>query len=210
MCCDDRAMKSSQGHTLPQIYLVRHGETEWSLSGRHTGRTDVALTERGERHAVRLRERLNDIRFVKVFTSPLRRARRTCELAGLGQQAEPDPDLMEWNYGEYEGRRTAEIQQMRPGWNLFRDGCPGGETLVQISARADRVVDRLRRATSLVAIFSHGHFLRVLTARWLALPAIEARRFFLKAAALSILGYEHDSVDEPVLVLWNDDRHVEQ
>ena len=195
---------------LPQIYLVRHGETEWSLSGRHTGRTDVPLTERGERNAVRLRGRLKDVSFVRVLTSPLQRAWRTCELAGLGQQAEPDPDLMEWNYGEYEGRRTTEIQQMRPGWNLFRDGCPGGETLVQISARADRVADDLRRASGPVAIFSHGHFLRVLTARWLALPAIEARRFLLTAAALSILGYEHDSINEPALILWNDDRHTER
>jgi len=210
MCRDDRAMKSSQDHALPQIYLVRHGETEWSLSGRHTGRTDVALTERGEHNAVRLRERLNDIRFAKVLTSPLQRARWTCELAGLGQQAETDPDLMEWDYGEYEGRRTVEIQQAWPGWNLFRDGCPDGETLELISTRADRVMDRLREASGPVAIFSHGHFLRVLTARWLALPAIEARRFLLKAAALSILGYEHNSFDEPALVLWNDDRHAER
>lgn len=203
-------MNIPQEETLPQIYLVRHGETAWSLSGRHTGRTDVPLTDRGERNAASLRGRLEGVNFNQVLASPLQRARRTCELAGLRRQAELDPDLMEWDYGEYEGQRTTEIQQMRPGWNLFRDGCPGGETLELISARADRVVDRLRQASGPVAIFSHGHFLRVMTARWLALPAIEARRFLLKAAALSILGYEHNSFDEPALVLWNDNRHAER
>jgi len=203
-------MSIPQDQTLPQIYLVRHGETAWSLSGRHTGLTDVPLTERGERNAARLSGRLESVNFNQVLTSPLQRARRTCELAGLRQHAELDPDLMEWDYGEYEGQRTTEIQQTRPGWNLFRDGCPGGETLELISARADRVVDRLRRASGPVAIFSHGHFLRVMTARWLALPAIEARRFLLKAATLSILGYEHNSFDEPALVLWNDNRHAER
>lgn len=193
---------------VPQVYLVRHGETAWSRSGQHTGRTDVPLTEDGEHDAVSVGTRLRSVPFAAVLTSPLGRARRTCELAGLGPAATIDPDLLEWDYGEYEGRRTVEIQQERPGWNLFADGCPGGETLAQIAARADRVVARLRRASGDVAVFSHGHFLRVLAARWLELPAIEARRFLLKAGAVSILGYEHASPSEPALALWNDGSHL--
>jgi probable phosphoglycerate mutase len=190
------------------VYLVRHGETDWSRSGRHTGRTDVPLTPRGEEEAGRLSERLRGERFVKALSSPRQRARRSCELAGFASTMEVDADLQEWDYGDYEGRRTSEIQSERPGWNLFRDGCPNGETLEQVSARADRVLRRLRQSGGNVAVFSHGHFLRILAVRWLALPAIEGRRFLLHAATVSILGYEHHTVEEPAVVLWNDDRHL--
>jgi probable phosphoglycerate mutase len=194
---------------FPKIYLARHGETEWSLSGQHTGVTDIPLTERGERNARSLGERLKGTPFVKVLTSPLQRARRTCELAGFGDRAEADSDLIEWNYGEYEGKRTADIRKERPDWYLFRDGCPGGESLDAIGARADRVLERLRAVKGDVAVFSHGHFLRVLGARWLGLPAADARLLLLTTASLSVLGYEHN-LGEPVLRLWNDDRHVQQ
>jgi len=194
--------------TLPIIYLARHGETAWSLSGQHTGLTDLPLTERGERNARRLGERLHGMNFAKVFTSPLQRAARTCELAGFGAVAEVDGDLLEWNYGEYEGRRTAEILAERPGWQLFRDGCPGGESPDQIGSRADRVVSHLRAIHGDVLLFSSGHFLRVLAARWLGLEPGAGRYFLLSTASLSALGYEHDR-SEPVIRLWNETRHVE-
>jgi probable phosphoglycerate mutase len=193
---------------LPVIYLARHGETAWSLSGQHTGRTDLPLTERGERNARALGERLRGLTFAKVFTSPLKRAVRTCELAGFGAVAEIDPDLVEWDYGQYEGRRTAEIHMERPDWQLFRDGCPGGESPGQIGARADRVVGRVRAVKGDVLIFSSGHFLRVLAARWLGLDAAGGRYLLLGTASLSALGYEHN-LAEPAIRLWNDDRHVE-
>ena len=193
--------------SLPVVYLARHGETAWSISGQHTGRTDIPLTARGERNALSLGERLKGATFARVLTSPLSRAHRTCELAGFGDQADPDPDLQEWDYGQYEGRRTVDIRQGRPGWHLFRDGCPGGESIEAIGARADRMVARLRAIEGNVLVFSHGHLLRVLTARWLGLPAGDARLFVLSTAALSILGYEHNQ-DEPAIRLWNDDRHV--
>jgi probable phosphoglycerate mutase len=192
---------------LPKVYLARHGETAWTLSGQHTGLTDIPLTERGEANARRLGKRLKGVRFARVFTSPLARAVRTCELAGFGPVAVVDPDLVEWNYGDYEGRRTADVRKERPGWDLFRDGCPGGETADAVGARADRVIARLRAAGGDVLVFSHGHFLRVLAARWVGGPAALARHFLLSTAALSILGYEH-TPEEPVLRLWNDDRHV--
>jgi broad specificity phosphatase PhoE len=192
---------------LPAVYLARHGETEWSLTGQHTGRTDIPLTTRGERNALSLRPRLEGLAFAKVLVSPRARARRTCELAGFGEQAEVDPDLQEWDYGEYEGRRTADIRKERPDWYLFRDGCPGGESVEAIGSRADRVVARLRAIDGNVLIFSHGHILRVLAARWLGLSPGDARLFVLSTAALSILGYEHTR-DEPAIRLWNDDRHV--
>ncbi|HEY7308889.1 MAG TPA: histidine phosphatase family protein [Gemmataceae bacterium] len=194
---------------LPKSYLARHGETEWSLSGQHTGVTDIPLTPNGERNARNLGERLKGNRFTKVLTSPLQRAKRTCELAGFGAQAETDGDLVEWNYGEYEGRRTADIRKERPDWFLFRDGCPGGESLDAIAARADRVIARLRAINGDVLLFSHGHFLRVLGARWLGKPATDGRLLLLTTASLSILGYEHN-IEEPVLRLWNDDRHVQK
>jgi broad specificity phosphatase PhoE len=192
---------------LPAIYLARHGETAWSLTGQHTGLTDLPLTERGERNARALGERLNGVKFVKVFTSPLQRAGRTCELAGFGAAAEVDRDLVEWNYGQYEGRRTAEIHAERPDWQLFRDGCPGGESPDQVGARADRVVDRMRAAEGDVLLFSSGHFLRVLAARWLGLEPAAGRFFLLSTASLSALGYEHNR-SQPVIRLWDDTRHV--
>ena len=194
---------------VPLIYCIRHGETPWSLSGQHTGRTDLPMTERGERNAARLRERLKGISFAKVFTSPLQRAARTCELAGFGAAAKVDPDLVEWNYGAYEGLKTEDILKQRPGWELFRDGCPGGESVEAVGARADRVIARLRALNTDVILFSHGHFLRVLGARWLGTPAEAGRLLLLTTASLSILGYEHN-LEEPVLRLWNDDRHVQK
>jgi broad specificity phosphatase PhoE len=194
---------------LPVIYVARHGETAWSLSGQHTGLTDLPLTERGERNARRLGDRLKGLTFTKVLTSPLQRAARTCELASFGASAEVDRDLLEWNYGEYEGRRTAEILAERPGWQIFRDGCPGGESPDQIGTRADRVVSRLRAIQGDVLLFSSGHFLRVLAARWLGLEPAAGRYFLLSTASLGMLAYEHNSRSEPVIRLWNDTRHVE-
>jgi broad specificity phosphatase PhoE len=202
-----KEQESPMSTPLPAVYLARHGETEWSLSGQHTGLTDLPLTERGERNARRLGERLRGMHFVRVYASPLQRARRTCELAGFGDVAVVDPDLVEWNYGEYEGRRTEDILKERPGWQLFRDGCPGGESVAQVGARADRVLARLRPLTGDVLLFSSGHFLRVLAARWLGLDASGGRYFILGTASLSTLGYEHN-VDEPVIRLWNDANHV--
>jgi probable phosphoglycerate mutase len=192
---------------LPQIYLARHGETAWSLSGQHTGLTDLPLTERGERNARALAGRLRGTQFSHVFTSPLQRARRTCELAGFGAVAKVDSDLVEWNYGDYEGLKTSEILAKRPGWRLFRDGCPGGESVEQIGARADRVLARIRPLTGNVLLFSSGHFLRVLAAQWLGLGAGGGAYFVLSTASLSCLGYDHDA-SEPVLRLWNDTHHV--
>jgi broad specificity phosphatase PhoE len=193
--------------TLPVVYLARHGETAWSLSGQHTGRTDLPLTERGERNARSLGARLRGLTFAKVFTSPLQRASRTCALAGFGNVAEVDPDLVEWDYGQYEGRRSDEIRQQRPDWQLFRDGGPGGETPQQVGARADRVIRRLRAIPGDVLLFSSGHVLRVLVARWLGLEPAAGRFFLLSTASLSALGYEHN-LTEPVIRFWNDTRHV--
>ena len=187
----------------PRIYLIRHGETEWSLSGQYTSRTDIPLTEQGEQDARKLGERLRDLNFSQVFSSPRQRARRTCELTGLAQVAEIEPDLAEWDYGDYEGKRSADILPTRPDWNLFRDGCPRGETPAQISDRADRLIVRLRVLDGNVALFSHGHFGRVLAARWIGLPVSEAQRFLLDTASLNILGYEHNLAESPVIALWN-------
>ena len=189
---------------LPQVYLVRHGETAWSISGQHTGRTDIALTEQGEHAAQELRARLKGLNFAKVFTSPLQRARQTSDLAGFGASAEADPDLMEW---DYEGRRTVDIRAERPGWRLFEDGCPGGETLLEVAMRADRVIARVRALGSDVLVFAHREILRILIVRWIALPALEARRLDLATASVSTLGYDHD-LDEPVIRLLNDARHA--
>jgi len=193
---------------LPAICLVRHGETAWSLSGQHTGLTDLPLTERGKHNARLLGRRLAGLAFAKVFTSPLQRAVRTCELAGFGSVAEVDRDLLEWNYGDYEGRRTAEIHVERPDWQLFRDGCPGGESPSQVGARADRVVRRMHAIKGDVLLFSSGHFLRVLAARWLGLEPAAGRFFLLSTASVGALSYEH-KLSEPVIRLWNDTRHVE-
>jgi probable phosphoglycerate mutase len=187
---------------LPCVYLVRHGETAWSASGQHTGRTDIPLTEEGERRARGLRARLKGQTLDRVFTSPQQRAARTCELAGFGAAAKLDPDLLEWNYGDYEGRTTREIQADRPGWLLFRDGCPNGESAADVGVRADRVIARLRAVDDRAIAFSSGHILRVLAARWLGLAPTDGRLFKLSTASISILGYEHDK-DEPAFDLWN-------
>jgi broad specificity phosphatase PhoE len=196
------------GEVFPVVYVARHGETAWSLSGQHTGRTDLPLTPNGERNAKRLGKRLKGLAFARVFTSPLRRASRTCALAGFGAMAEVDADLFEWNYGEYEARTSTEIHAKRPNWDLFRDGCPGGESPAQVDERADRVVQRIRTVMGNVLLFSSGHFIRVLAARWLGLgPGCVGRYFLLSTASLSALGYEH-SLCHPVIRLWNDDHHV--
>ena len=194
---------------LSTVYAARHGETEWSRSGQHTGVTDLLLTEHGERDAQKLGGRLRGLAFAKVFTSPLQRARRTCELAGFGAQAEILPDLMEWNYGQYEGVRTPDIHRERPGWDLFRDGCPGGETAALVGARADRAIGVIRAIEGDVLLFSSSHFLRVLAARWLGLDPAGGRHFVLGTAALSAFGYEHNNLAEPVIRMWNDVRHLE-
>jgi probable phosphoglycerate mutase len=192
---------------LPIVYLARHGETAWTLSGQYTGLTDLALTERGERNARRLAERLRGLTFAKVFTSPLQRARSTCELAGFGAVAEIDRDLVEWNYGDYEGRHSADVHQECPDWQLFRDGCPGGELPNQVGSRADRAIKRVREIGGNVLLFSSGHFLRVLAARWLGLEPRAGRFLLLSTASLSALSYEH-SLSQPAIRLWDDDRHV--
>ena len=205
--CTERAYVMSE--RLSIVYLARHGETAWTISGQHTGLTDLPLTERGERTARRLGERLKGLTFALVLTSPLQRAARTCELAGFKSAAEFDKDLVEWDYGQYEGRRTAEILAERPGWELFRDGCPGGESPQQVSVRADRVVKRVREVEGDVLIFTSGHVMRVLAVRWLGLePSVNCKFFMLSTASLSALGYEHN-LSRPVIRLWNETRHVE-
>ena len=192
---------------LPAVFMARHGNTAWTHTGQHTGLTDLPLTPDGERNAVRLGERLKGMRFVRVFTSPLQRAAKTCELSGFGEGAIVDPDLVEWNYGEYEGLTSAQILQKHPDWQLFRDGCPGGESPQQIGARAQRVIQRLRSVAGDVLLFSSGHIMRVIAASWLALDGSEGRNFVLNPASLSALGYEH-TLSSPVIRLWNDDHHV--
>jgi len=191
---------------LPVVYLARHGETAWTLSGQHTGVTDLPLTARGEIEAARLGERLRGLAVAAVITSPLQRAVRTCELAGFGSAAEVEPDLLEWNYGTYEGRTSADIRTERPDWQLFRDGCPGGESPDQVGARADRMARRVRAMAGDVLLFSSGHFLRVFAARWLGLEPGAGRYFLLGTASLSAVGYEHDR-SEPVIHLWNETPH---
>lgn len=185
------------------IYYVRHGATEWSDSGRHTGRSEIPLTEEGERRARGLAARLGSVGFARVLTSPRIRARRTCELAGLGGAAEVDPDLAEWDYGDYEGLRSSEILGARPGWSLFRDGCPGGESPAQVCARADRLIARLRALDGNTALFSHGHFGRVLGARWIGLPVADAERLLLDTASLSVLAFERAGSAPAAIALWN-------
>ncbi len=186
-----------------QVFLVRHGETAWSLSSQHTGRTDLALTERGEQRARRLGSILQGIPFALVLVSPLLRARRTCELAGFGEVARVEPNLSEWDYGDFEGRTTAEIRTERPDWNVFLDGCPGGESPEQVSGRADQVIADLRRARGPVAIFSHGHFLSALAARWIGLPVREGQHLVLDTASVSILDHNHHNAEAPAISLWN-------
>src|SRR5215510_14786981 len=193
--------------SLSVVYLARHRETAWTISRQHTGVTDLPLTSQGEAEAGRLSKRLEAMKFAAVLTSPLQRAVRTCELAGFGAVAEIEPDLREWNYGAYEGRTSAEIHRERPDWQLFRDGCPDGESPDQIGARADRVVLRVRAISGDTLLFSSGHFLRVFAARWLGLEPAAGRFFLLSTASFSALGYEHNH-SQPVIRLWDDTRHV--
>jgi probable phosphoglycerate mutase len=192
--------------TLLSLYLVRHGQTAWSLSGQHTGRTDIPLTAHGEDETRNLNPWLGPVQFARVFTSPRQRARRTCELAGLGPQAEIEPDLAEWDYGDYEGKLSSDIRKGRPDWNVFRDGCPNGEMPAQVSARADRLITRLCTMAGNVALFSHGQFGLVLAARWIGLPVIEGQHFSLGTASLSILSYNPAHPDVRVIALWNATR----
>ena len=193
---------------LPRIYLARHGETEWSLSGKHTGRSDPPLTEEGRHRAALMGPRLAKLKFTRVLTSPSTRARQTCDISGFGAQAVVDPELQEWDYGKYEAMKTVDILKINPGWELFRDGAPGGESIADVTARADRVVTRLRDVNADVLLFSSGHFLRVLASRWLGMPAGFGAMLVLQTATLSILGYEHD-LTEPAIRLWNDDSHLD-
>ena len=198
----------SDGHKeLQVVYLARHGETAWSLSGQHTGLTDLPLTPVGEANAGKLGDALKGLSFDKVFSSPLRRAWRTCELAGFRGSVEVLPDLVEWDYGEYEGLTSMEILAARPDWQLFRDGCPGGESPEQVVARADRVVDLLRSVSGNVLVFSSGHFLRMLATRWTGIDTLGARSLMLSTASLSVLGYE-GSLERPAIRLWNDTHHL--
>jgi len=198
----------SDGHKeLQVVYLARHGETVWSLSGQHTGLTDLPLTPVGEANARKLGDALKGLSFAKVFSSPLRRAWRTCELAGFRASAEIIHDLVEWDYGEYEGLKSMEILASRPDWQLFRDGCPGGESPEQVAARADRVVDLVRSVSGNVLVFSSGHFLRMLAARWTGIDTLGARSLMLSTASLSVLGYE-GSLERPAIRLWNDTHHL--
>ena len=185
---------------LPIVYLARHGETAWSLSGQHTGLTDLALTERGQHTARRLGERLKGLALKRVFTSPLQRARRTCELAGFAAVAEVDPELVEWDYGDYEGRTTAQIQADHPSWSLWTDGVPHGETVDEVAVRADAVIARAVAVDGDVALFAHGHILRILAARWLALSPENGRLFALGTGSVSTLGYERQT---RVITRWN-------
>lgn len=190
-------------NSLERIFLVRHGETEWSLSGQHTGRADISLTTNGEIKARWLGDRIGDISFQHVLVSPLQRAKQTCRFAGLAEQAEEEPDLIEWDNGDYEGRTHIEIETMRPGWNLFRDGCPNGESPQQISDRADQLILKLRKLDGNVALFTHGHFGRALAVRWIGLSVEYAERFLLETASLSILSYQHSNLAQPAISLWN-------
>ncbi len=187
----------------PRLFYFRHGETAWSLSGRHTGVTDIPLTANGEARARLLRPWTAAISFAHVFTSPRLRARVTCELAGLGAEAKIEPDLAEWNYGDYEGRRSVDILEARPGWSLFRDGCPNGETPAEIGARADRLIARLRDLDGDAALFAHGQFGAMFAARWIGLAPVEGRHFSVGPASMSVLSWDRDHPEVPVVALWN-------
>ncbi|MEO8723634.1 MAG: histidine phosphatase family protein [Sphingobium sp.] len=188
---------------LPTLYLIRHGETAWSLSGQHTGHTDIPLTAQGEVMARELAPLLDPVPFIQIWTSPRQRARRTCELAAPGRTATIEPDLAEWDYGDYEGLHTADIRKTSPRWSVFRDGCPGGETLDNVVSRADRLLVRLRRAQGNIALFSHGQFGCVLAARWAHLAGREGEHFALDPASLSILGPKPGHPEVPVITRWN-------
>ncbi len=200
-------MKTSVSSTTLRLYLIRHGETEWALSGRHTGRTEIPLTPNGEDEARNLGKHLRDIRFSHVLTSPLKRAQQTCALVGLVQVPEIEPDLVEWDYGDYEGKQSVNIRKEQPDWTIFRDGCPHGEMPTQISDRADRLIARLRRLSGNVALFSHGQFGGVLAARWIGLAVIEAQHFPLGTASISIFTFDSHHPKVPVIALWNAAAH---
>jgi len=186
-----------------KLYLIRHGDTAWSEAHRHTGLTDLPLDRHGEHQARRLGKRLEGLSFTRIFTSPLRRARTTCELAGFAVAAKTDPDLVEWNYGDYEGLTTVEIRRRRSEWDLFRDGVPNGESPRDVAARADRFIAKALRRPGDVVVFSSAHIIRMIAARWLSLPPDAARLFLSSTASVSILGYEHSRA-EAVIRLWND------
>jgi broad specificity phosphatase PhoE len=188
---------------LPRLFLARHGDTAWTDSRQRTGRTDLPLNERGEVRARLLGERLHRFTFTRVFTSPLQRASKTCELAGYHAAAIIDPDLTEWNYGRYEGLLTEDIYKERPGWELFRDGCPGGESPQEVAARADRFIARAQAMVGDVLAFSSGHVIRMIAARWLGLPSAYGRFFFCRPASVGALGFEHANKEEPIIGLWN-------
>lgn len=188
---------------LERIFLIRHGETAWSLSGQHTSRTDLPLTAAGETEARALADRLHGVTFAQVWSSPLQRARQTCALAGLGARMQIEPDLTEWDYGDYEGTRLIDIRRDRPDWNIFRDGCPGGETPADVAARVDRLIGQVRAVPGDVALCTHGHLGRALAARWIGLPIEAGGHFVLGTASLSVLGYEHERIDEPAIMHWN-------
>jgi len=187
--------------SVPTVYLARHGETEWSKSGQHTGRTDLPLTVHGEEAGPILGARLKGITFSRIFSSPLSRAMRTAELAGFAPEVEPD--LLEWHYGEFEGKTNAEIRKVSPNWVVFRDGCPGGETPTEITLRVDRLVAKLKGLSGNVLCFAHGHLLRILACRWIDLPVSVGGNLLLGTAALSILSFNHDHIDEPAIKVWN-------
>jgi probable phosphoglycerate mutase len=191
---------AAAGRSELECVLVRHAETEWSRDGRHTGRTDLPLTEDGRTRAGALTSQLREWRFALVLCSPARRAQETCELCGLGAQAQLRDALWEWDYGDYEGLTTPQIRELHPGWSLWRDGCPGGESAAQVGARADRVIAEVRAGAGAVAVFSHGHMLRVLGARWIALAPEYGAHLALSTAAVSVLSFEREA---PVLRRWN-------
>jgi broad specificity phosphatase PhoE len=190
----------------PRVFLVRHGATEWSETGQHTGRTDIPLTDEGRRQAERLAARLAREKFALVLVSPLARARETARICGFGDRVEVDPDLVEWDYGAYDGRTAVDIRRERPGWTPWNGGFPGGETLEEVAVRADRVVARARHVEGDVALFAHGHVLRVIAARWLEQPPLEAARYYLATATLSVLAWERET---PVIERWNEACHLE-
>lgn len=193
--------------TALRLYLIRHGETEWALSGRHTGRTDIPLTQNGEDEARELGQHLKDIQFARVMTSPLQRAQQTCALVGLHQAPEIESDLTEWNYGDYEGDRSVDIRKEHPDWNIFQDGCPQGEMPAQISARADRLLAHLRKLNGNIALFSHGQFGSVLATRWVELAVVEAQHFPLGTASVSVFTFDAHHPTVPVIALWNATFH---
>jgi broad specificity phosphatase PhoE len=195
---------------LPKLFLARHGDTAWTDSHRHTGRTDLPLNERGEAHARQLGEQLRGFSFVRVFTSPLRRASITCELAGFGAGAEVDHDLIEWDYGRFEGKLTSEVLKERPGWELYRDGGPDGESPADVAVRADRFIARVHGIAGDVLAFSSGHIIRMIAARWLGLSPAGGRYFFCDPASVGVLGFEHSSRDQPVICLWNFVRQLRE